>query len=172
VALISEQEGSQISTSTDSDGAFRLEHLDANRTYRVRVEALGFKVQDKSGVRVQNDPLRIVLVIDQLQQNVTVFEKVDEIEASAVLKTSVDPKQLLELPANDRDLTKFALLDPPARNTSGIWEATDGKQLDWPSIIKYSARPSICWTTARTTILFFQTAHNRRFLWPLSASLR
>jgi len=120
--------GTDLIANCDPDGRYELSNLQPDLPYSLVIEAIGFErltrvqVTWKSG----DNPFDATLKIDPLQENVTVFAGAPEIKTTPEISTAIDSRTLITLPSNTRDLPHFALLDPRARNTSGV--GSDGRQ--------------------------------------------
>ncbi|MFN0085860.1 MAG: carboxypeptidase regulatory-like domain-containing protein [Blastocatellia bacterium] len=121
--------------TTDESGAFRFDRL-ARGEWEVRVEREGFKTAAEPvavGARAPA-PLRIVLLIADLKQDVTVSGEAARVDAEAGNNQDVvilDQKMLNDLPAFDRDVIAMAsrFLNAGAIGTGGVTLIVDGMEV-------------------------------------------
>ncbi|HMF77531.1 MAG TPA: carboxypeptidase-like regulatory domain-containing protein, partial [Bryobacteraceae bacterium] len=125
---LSAPSGTDLTANCDSDGNFALSNIQTGIGYTLWVEAIGFERLERTGILLKpgDNQLDTVIKIDPLQQSITVFAGTPEIKTNSEVSTSIDSQTLAALPSNTRDLPHFALLDPRARNTSGV--GSDGRQ--------------------------------------------
>jgi hypothetical protein len=109
------------STVTNEAGAFALP-LEAACTISVR--AAGFVAWSQPAGTIPGGDLRVVLSVNPLIQTVTVMESSPLVSASPEVSKAIDGRTLAELPSINRDINRFAMLDPRVRNTSSL--ASDG----------------------------------------------
>jgi hypothetical protein len=126
-------DGTQVqSTSADSLGAFRFEGVPPGN-YDVQIEQQGFK-PSVSRVRVANQalrPLRVVLALADVQQQVTVNAQLTQVNTNTAdnLDTvSMDRTALDNLPIFDQDFiaTMSRFLDASSVGTNGVTVIVDG----------------------------------------------
>lgn len=126
-------DGTEVqSTSADSLGAFRLEGVQPGN-YDVQIEQQGFK-PSVSRVRVSNQPprpLRVVLALADVQQQVTVNAELTQVSTNTAdnLDTvSMDRAALDNLPIFDQDFigTMSRFLDASSVGTNGVTLIVDG----------------------------------------------
>src|SRR5262245_8835517 len=121
-------------TTTDASGAFRFERLQPGN-YEVRTHKEGFKT-DTSKVTVGNRSpgrLRIVLSIENLNQQITVNDDTPDVSTDASDNrdvAAVDRQALDNLPIFDQDVvaTMSRFLDSSALGTNGVTLIVDGIQ--------------------------------------------
>lgn len=127
--------GRRRTVVTDERGAFRFDKL-APGEYELRVEREGFKTATAAvaiGARPPA-PLRIVLFIADLQQDVTVSGNAARVDADAGNNQDVvalDQQLLNDLPAFDRDVISMAsrFLDAGAIGAGGVSLIVDGVEV-------------------------------------------
>jgi hypothetical protein len=115
-------------TATSDEGQYTFPTLPVG-TYRLAVEAGGFKKYETSGIRLQvNETARVdvALVVGGASETVSVTAEVVRVDTdTSTLKTVVDTKRIEELPLNGRNATQLMRLvagvtsDPRADVTSG-----------------------------------------------------
>src|SRR5579864_797172 len=126
-------DGTEVQSATaDSVGAFRFEGVPPGN-YDVQIEQQGFK-PSVSRVRVGNQsprPLRVVLALADVQQQVTVSAELSQVNTNTAenLDTvSMDRTALDNLPIFDQDFigTMSRFLDASSVGTSGVTLIVDG----------------------------------------------
>jgi hypothetical protein len=104
-----------VETETNSDGNYNQTRLIPG-TYRVRVEATGFKASVIEAVNVSVDtasPANVALQAGAVSDEVTVTAEAPLLKTDrADVATTFESKQVTELPILDRNYTKFLLLTP------------------------------------------------------------
>lgn len=124
VTLESEALKVKLSGRTGEDGAVQFLTLRPAVDYRVRAEAGAFAPLEREGVAVwtgQTSQLDLTLPLAGQRTLVEVAAPgTAAAMESAELAQIVDRRRLEALPANGRNLNRFALLDPHVRNTSGL----------------------------------------------------
>jgi outer membrane receptor protein involved in Fe transport len=122
-------------TTTDADGAFRFEDLAQGR-YEVRVSFEGFQpttVRVTIGSR-PGAPLRIMLPIANVEQEITVSNQASEVTARAATNSdavTVDQSLLESLPVFDQDLiaTVSRFLDAGSLGNGGVTVVVNGMEV-------------------------------------------
>ena len=125
VTLKDTDTGSSQTTSTDGKGTYRFQLLPVGK-YQISAEKTGFQTYTQSGITLQvNDNVKadLHLSIGQLTTTVDVSSAGTLVDTQgAQLRTVVDPRRIVDLPLNGRNLADLALLSPgtvPASNTNG-----------------------------------------------------
>ncbi|HEX8721411.1 MAG TPA: TonB-dependent receptor, partial [Pyrinomonadaceae bacterium] len=110
--------------TTDGEGNYALAGLPPGDGYEVGVTAADFREAARGQVTLMSGGVAEVSLELKL---VGLSETVDVVDAAALVVSNapevsqvVSPRQLTELPANGRNLNRFALLDPHVRNTGGL----------------------------------------------------
>ena len=111
----------QSGTLTTGSGDYTLPLLDVGE-YQVTVEAPGFKLETRSGIRLQiNEKVRADFQLQVGSQAETITVKAE----STTLRTeessiggTVEQRQLVELPLNGRNVGNFATLNPGVQFSS------------------------------------------------------
>ena len=92
--------------------------LEAHCNLTVRAE--GFVPWSQSAATLPVGDIRVVLNVNPLVQTVTVMESSPLVSASPEIAKAIDGRTLAELPSINRDINRFAMLDPRVRNTSSL----------------------------------------------------
>jgi hypothetical protein len=117
-------------TQTTGSGDYTLPLLDVGE-YQVTVEAPGFKMENRSGIRLQiNEKVRADFQLQVGSQAETITVKAE----AATLRTeessvggTVEQRQLVELPLNGRNVGNFATLNPGVQFSSrGGYDGVSG----------------------------------------------
>jgi hypothetical protein len=117
-------------TLTTGTGDYTLPLLDVGE-YQVTVEAAGFKIVARSGIRLQiNEKVRADFQLEVGSQAETITVKAE----AATLRTeessiggTVEQRQLVELPLNGRNVGNFATLNPGVQFSSrGGYDGVSG----------------------------------------------
>lgn len=102
-------------TTTDSQGNYAFPNLRPG-TYRIEVEAAGFRRLVRSGIEVRvNDRLRLdlSLVLGAMTESIEVAGVAPLVESeSGAIGTVIDNKRILNIPLNTRNPFQLALLSP------------------------------------------------------------
>ena len=111
----------QSATLTTGSGDYTLPLLDVGE-YQVTVEAPGFKLETRSGIRLQiNEKVRADFQLQVGSQAETIVVKAEattlRTEESSIGGT-VEQRQLVELPLNGRNVGNFATLNPGVQFSS------------------------------------------------------
>jgi hypothetical protein len=106
---------------TSETGAFTIP-LQTNCDLLVKVD--GFKNAVKEAAELGTGSIEIELELNPLVQNVTVMESSPLVSTTPEISKAIDNRTLSELPSVNRDINRFAMLDPRVRNTSSL--ASDG----------------------------------------------
>lgn len=105
----------QSETTTDPQGNYAFPNLRPG-TYRIEVEAAGFRRLVRSGIEVRvNDRLRVdlSLVLGAITESVEVAGVAPLVESeSGAIGTVIDNKRILNIPLNTRNPFQLALLSP------------------------------------------------------------
>lgn len=117
--------GHSFTASSSADGTFSIPGLSAEEPYSLVVEALGFEAVTRTDVLPSNLEMPILLTVDPLQQEITVFAQDDLLKTTPEISTTLTPQDVTQLPSASRNLAQFALLDVRARNTAG--SGSDGR---------------------------------------------
>ncbi|HEX8500348.1 MAG TPA: carboxypeptidase regulatory-like domain-containing protein [Pyrinomonadaceae bacterium] len=110
--------------TTDVEGNYSIPGLPPGEQYEVTVDAADFRAATRGQVTLLSGGFADVSLELRL---VGLNEVVDVADTAALVVSNapevsqvVSPRQLTELPANGRNLNRFALLDPHVRNTGGL----------------------------------------------------
>ena len=111
VSATDEATGAVITVKTSNEGTFTIPGLPFGK-YSVKIVAVGFRIWEATGVQVvtaQDSSLRANLVVGGANEVVTVEEVQPPVDStSSELKTSVDRKQIMDLPSTTRNPLDFA----------------------------------------------------------------
>jgi hypothetical protein len=133
--------GVRLTSTTDEEGRYRFTGLDATRTYSLDVTADGFRPQTQD-VKISPD-----LSLDVRLELLTVLESVVVKGTGEVISTqsnspsvsqTIPQEEVAELPTANRNVTKYALLNPHVRMTQGL--GSDGNNGNRISINGQSSR--------------------------------
>ncbi|MBI1763881.1 MAG: TonB-dependent receptor [Acidobacteria bacterium] len=135
VTLSNTSDQRKQTVTTDANGAFRFDKLAAG-AYEIKVEREGFKLATipvSLGARPPA-PLRIVLPVAELQQDVTVEAAAAQVNTDTGNNqdtVAVDRELLKRLPAFDQDVIGMAarFLDAGAIGTGGVTLIVDGMEV-------------------------------------------
>ena len=115
VVVTDQERGTSRTLTSDTAGAYVASNLPAG-TYKVRVEATGFKSVERVGIAVEvakDVTIDLRLQPGQISETVMVTEEVPLIDTtSAVLGGTLDTKQIVELPLNGRNYENLLQLRP------------------------------------------------------------
>jgi hypothetical protein len=110
----------RVTAVTNSDGLFRFPDLPVG-PYEVTVTSQGFETLVRRGVRLytgQTLDLKLTLTIGQTSQSVEVTSPVPLVQtATSDVRTTVDSRQMSDLPLNGRNSFDLAVLTPGSINT-------------------------------------------------------
>ena len=125
MSLTSPDTGFSQTTTTNGNGDFRFQLLPVGK-YELTVTKSGFETYTQKGITLQvndNVKLDVRLSIGQVATSVDVNAAGTLVDTQgAQLRTVVDPRRIVDLPLNGRNLADLALLSPgtvPASNTNG-----------------------------------------------------
>jgi len=122
--------GSQQAAVTDANGTFHVGELEPSQLYTVEIVLKGFKpfLQEvRAPLATSAEGMEFLLDLTTHHESVLVRAsgEVISLESSAPdVSQIVSTEQLDVLPSNNRNVTKYALLDPHVRQTQG--SASDG----------------------------------------------
>jgi outer membrane receptor protein involved in Fe transport len=127
---------------TDEAGGYLVAGLPPGDGYEISVSAEGFRPMTSGRVTLVSGNVATVslsLPLDGLVESVDVIDAGAGVVSNAPeVSQIISPRQLTELPANGRNLNRFALLDPHVRNTGGL--GSDGSSAQRLSINANSFR--------------------------------
>ncbi|HEX8355549.1 MAG TPA: carboxypeptidase regulatory-like domain-containing protein, partial [Pyrinomonadaceae bacterium] len=109
--------------TTDGEGGYTIHGLPPGEQYEVSVSAEDFRAATRGQLTLLSGGFADVSLELKL---VGLAEVVDVVDTALIVSNApevsqvVSPRQLTELPANGRNLNRFALLDPHVRNTGGL----------------------------------------------------
>ncbi|HEX7956106.1 MAG TPA: TonB-dependent receptor, partial [Pyrinomonadaceae bacterium] len=110
--------------TTDGEGHYAVAGLPPGEGYEVNVTAADFRAAARQQLTLLSGGVAEVSLELKLAG---LSETIDVVETAALVVSDapevsqvVSPRQLTELPANGRNLNRFALLDPHVRNTGGL----------------------------------------------------
>lgn len=109
------------SAATGEQGQFSIA-LDPGCSLTAKAD--GFRASTRAAGTLADGPIEIVLEINPLVQTVTVMESSPLVDSNPEIAKAIDNRTLSELPSINRDINRFAMLDPRVRNTSSL--ASDG----------------------------------------------
>ncbi len=128
VVAINDGTSASYQAVSNEEGQYAIRTIPVG-TYRLQVEAPGFKKYEAKGIRLQVDEIARVdvsLIVGGASETVTVTTEVVRVDTeTATLKTVVDTKRIEELPLNGRNATQLMRLvagvtaDPRGDVTSG-----------------------------------------------------
>jgi hypothetical protein len=110
-------------TSTDAEGAYRFTGLDESVRYSVDVEAHGFNPSTQQ-VTVSSASQQLDILLDLVTHHESVVVRASgevlTLESNAPdVSQTITPAEVEDLPSTNRNVTKYALLDPHVRQTQG-----------------------------------------------------
>ena len=115
VTILNQSTGLKRDSSTDSTGQYHIGGLPMGN-YSVRVQKVGFQTQVREGITLASAyslTMNFSLVLGTQSQQLTVTGEINEIDSTtSVVSGNVLEQALAELPLNDRDLFKAAILEP------------------------------------------------------------
>jgi Carboxypeptidase regulatory-like domain len=103
--------------STDERGAFVLPGVTAGCVLKIRAD--GFAPSSYTVVDPE-EPIEISMNLDLLRQTVTVVDSSHLTNTNPELSTAIDTRTMTALPSLNRDINRFAMLDPRVRNTGSL----------------------------------------------------
>jgi outer membrane receptor protein involved in Fe transport len=110
--------------TTDAEGNYAVAGLPPGDGYEIDVSAANFGAATRGQFTLHSGGVAEVSLELKL---VGLAETIDVVDTAALVVSNapevsqvVSPRQLAELPANGRNLNRFALLDPHVRNTGGL----------------------------------------------------
>lgn len=111
-------------TTTDEEGNYNIPGLPPGDGYEINVSADDFRAAARAQITLLSGNVSEVSLALKL---VGLAETIEVVDSAALVVSNapevsqvVSPRQLTELPANGRNLNRFALLDPHVRNTGGL----------------------------------------------------
>jgi hypothetical protein len=120
-----------VETQTNSDGNYNQTRLIPG-TYRVRVEATGFKAGVIEAINVNVDtasPANVTLQAGAVSEEVTVTAEAPLLKTDrADVATTFETRQVTDLPILDRNFTKFILLTPGTQQLQWQHAASENPQ--------------------------------------------
>src|SRR5713101_1107523 len=126
VTVTSVTKNTAVETTTNESGNFSVIHLIPD-TYRVKIEAAGFKANDVPSVLVQVDTATRVdaqLQVGAVTQTVEVTSEVPQLKTDrADVSIDFNDKYISELPVLNRNFTNFELLSPGTQKLVGFSHA-------------------------------------------------
>jgi outer membrane receptor protein involved in Fe transport len=129
-------------TTTDESGSYTLAGLPPGVEYKITVSADDFRAVTRERITLVSGSVATVSIELKL---LGLSETIDIVDTAALVVSDapevsqvVSSRQLTELPANGRNLNRFALLDPHVRNTGGL--GSDGSSAQRLSINASSYR--------------------------------
>ena len=124
VTLSSESLGIKMTGTAGADGSVPFSRLIPSLDYRLTVAAGSFARLERTGIAVVSGQTAQVDLTLVLAEQRTVIEVAAAGSAlameSAEVAQTVDQQRLAALPANGRNLNRFAMLDPHVRNPSAL----------------------------------------------------
>ncbi|MFL6257394.1 MAG: carboxypeptidase regulatory-like domain-containing protein [Pyrinomonadaceae bacterium] len=111
-------------TTTDDEGNYNIPGLPPGEGFEINVSADDFRAATRAQLTLLSGNVSEVSLALKL---VGLAETIEVVDSAALVVSNapevsqvVSPRQLTELPANGRNLNRFALLDPHVRNTGGL----------------------------------------------------
>ena len=131
VVITDTSKNAVVTTRTNSDGNFNQTRLTPG-TYRIRVEAAGFKIAVVDDVVVNVDtvsPANIQLQAGAVSEEVTITAEAPLLKTDrADVATTFETRQVTDLPILDRNFTKFILLTPGTQQLQWQHAASENPQ--------------------------------------------
>jgi outer membrane receptor protein involved in Fe transport len=122
VTITNLAKGKTEETTTDASGSFTFLHLIPD-TYKVRIEATGFKAYDVATVQVQVDSAARVdaqLEVGAVTQSIEVTGEVPQLQTEkSEVSTNFSAQTIENLPIYNRNFTSFQLLTPGNQRMNG-----------------------------------------------------
>jgi hypothetical protein len=114
----------KLETTTDSSGRFTLLGLTPATDYEITINATGFKPETRGGVVIVSETIiavDIAIEVRPVNETVNVLANDDAtLSSTPEISQTIDAGRIKTLPANGRNLVRYALLDPHVRNTSAL----------------------------------------------------
>lgn len=134
VVAVNEGTGIRFQTTTDADGRYTIRAVPIG-FYSLSAEAQGFRRFQTRGIRVQVNEIARVdigLEVGAVAETVTVASEVVTVDTTtAVLKTVVDQKRIVELPLNGRNPLQLMRL---VVGTATDWRADTTSGTTYPGV--------------------------------------
>ncbi|MCU0246649.1 MAG: TonB-dependent receptor [Bryobacter sp.] len=114
VALENSATGLRRETATDPRGRYAFADLPIG-SYRVSVAAPGFRTEVRSGIELGVAAaltVRFQLALSERSETVEVKAEVAGVETATAVGNTLGAREMVELPINGRDYTRFSLLAP------------------------------------------------------------
>ena len=121
--------GFEQTAVTDAKGAYRFTGLDASARYSMDVVLEGFKPFARDDIRISSDPQQLDVRLELtavLESVVVTGDVLSPLSNAPEVGQTVTATELAELPAAQRSVVKYALLNPQVRQTEGL--NSDGNQ--------------------------------------------
>src|SRR5262249_52472208 len=116
--------GHERVATSNSDGSYEFQSVNADASYSITVEADGFRPFSKSEIVVgEGQPLRVDVNLQLADVHTTVLVDGGIINletSSAEVSQTIDSTEVQDLPVANRSAAKYALLDPHVHQTLGL----------------------------------------------------
>src|SRR3984893_4388593 len=123
VTVTSVTKNTAVETTTNESGNYEVTHLIPD-TYKIRIEAPGFKVTDIPSVQVNADSsvtLDVPLQVGAVTQTVEVTGDIPQLQTDrAAVDVQFSQKYVEDLPILNRNFTNFELLSPGTQKLPGF----------------------------------------------------
>jgi len=123
VTVVSVTKSFTFETTTNESGNYSVTHLIPD-TYKIRVEAAGFKVSDIPSVAVSADAaasIDIQLQVGAVTQTIEVTGEIPQLQTDrADVDVQFSQKYVQDLPVLNRNFTSFELLSPGTQKLPGF----------------------------------------------------
>jgi hypothetical protein len=134
--------GVRLTSLTDDQGVYRLTGLDKSLRYSIEVNAEGFK-PFRQDVQISSESQQIDIHLDlsSVLESVVVKgsgEVISTVSNAPSVSETIPLAEIAELPTSNRNVTKYALLNPHVRQTQGL--NSDGNNGNRLSINAQSSR--------------------------------
>ncbi len=120
VECLNPETDQRVVALTNKDGLFRFPDLPVG-PYELKISRAGFEVLVRRGIQLytgQSLDLNLTLTVGQISQSVEVSTSVPLVQTtSSDLKTTVDSRQMSDLPLNGRNTFDLAVMTPGSVNT-------------------------------------------------------
>jgi Carboxypeptidase regulatory-like domain len=139
VVVTDKQTNRQRTITTGSDGTFLIPQLDVG-LYTIKVSATGFKTYTASDLKInvgQEHSVDIKLEVGNIEENVTVTAGAETINATtAELSTTVNPRQVKDLPLNGRDPLALITLQAGTSSNGATNTVINGQRSSFTNITR------------------------------------
>lgn len=110
-----------LNTRTDAEGRFAFDRIAPNALCSVSARPQGFVEARRENVSTTSGELRLLVDIEAVRSTIIVAAAAEALRSNAPeISQTIHHRQLSELPSGERNLNKFALLNPHVRYVLGL----------------------------------------------------